>query len=149
MPLKHSQGSLKIMWKSHDISHILKKTMHPRMDALQMTGVSTDTRKIKKGDLFIALKGTHFDGHEYIESAFDKGASAAVVQQAVNHPCWVVPDTLYALGELARAWRKRFPIKVVAITGTNGKTTTKEMLVTVLQSQYHVLKNEGNFNNFV
>ena len=122
-----------------------------------ISGVSTDTRTLKKGDLFFALKGTR-DGHGYLQDAFAKGAKAAVVnvgeglkpaRTASGRNLIAVPDTLKALGDLASNWRTRFSIPVVAITGSNGKTTTKDMMASVLGKKFRVLKTEGNFNNLI
>jgi UDP-N-acetylmuramoyl-tripeptide--D-alanyl-D-alanine ligase len=118
----------------------------------QFTGVSTDTRTVKKGDLFVPLVGDKFDGHDFIHQAVEKGAVGVVF----SHKDMVVPshitaifvtDTLLALQDLARFHRQRFTIPVVAITGSNGKTTTKDMAAAVLSNQFHVLKTEANYNN--
>ncbi|MGL9717583.1 MAG: UDP-N-acetylmuramoyl-tripeptide--D-alanyl-D-alanine ligase [Wolbachia sp.] len=113
--------------------------------------ISTDTRSIKKGDLFIALKGKNFDGHDFLHEAFLKGAAAAIVSEDKyrNLPLIVVQDTLKALHNMASYYVKNVFVnaKVIAITGSIGKTTTKDMLHTVL-SQYGVSHvNEGNLNN--
>ncbi len=123
----------------------------------QTTGVSTDTRKITPGALFIALKGEHFDGHEYVEQAAQNGAIAALVESSVaakieHNPSptltlIAVPDTLLALGALARAHRQRFAIPVVAVTGSYGKTTTRAMIAAALSAKFNVLTSQGNFNN--
>jgi UDP-N-acetylmuramoyl-tripeptide--D-alanyl-D-alanine ligase len=120
-----------------------------------MGGVSTDSRTIQPGDLFIALTGERHDGHQYLGDVFAKGAAGAIVQEGVesvspNFKNLVeVPDTLKALGDLARFWRRRFSPSVIAVTGSNGKTTAKDMTAAVLASQYSVLKTEGNFNNLI
>jgi UDP-N-acetylmuramoyl-tripeptide--D-alanyl-D-alanine ligase len=119
------------------------------------TGVSTDSRALQAGDLFVALKGERHDGHQYLAEVFGKGAAAAIVQEGSEEPnpdfrnLIEVPDTLRALGDLARFWRRRFPIPVVAVTGSNGKTTAKDMTAAVLSARYRVLKTEGNFNNLI
>jgi UDP-N-acetylmuramoyl-tripeptide--D-alanyl-D-alanine ligase len=121
----------------------------------KITGVSTDTRTLKVGDLFFALRGENFDGHQFVESAFDKGAIAAVVEISVDlarnpgAPLLVVENATQALGELARQHRRRFSIPVVAIGGSNGKTTTKEMIASILTKSYKVLSTEGNHNNHI
>jgi len=123
--------------------------------AVRFTGVSTDSRSIAAGDLFVALQGERFDGHEFLEAVARRGAVAALVSRpneasAVALPCIVVPDTRRALGELARAWRQRFDIPVIAVTGSNGKTTTKEMVASILAAAYGEtgrLATRGNFNN--
>ncbi|MDF2874892.1 MAG: murF [Sporomusa sp.] len=114
-------------------------------------GISTDTRTAQPGNLFIALEGERFDGHEFIAQAAGKGAVGVIVSRPVAVPENVtvieVKDTLVALQALARFHRKRYHIPVVAVTGSNGKTTTKDMLAAVLASRFSVLKTEANFNN--
>lgn len=116
-------------------------------------GVSTDSRAVKPGDLFVAVKGERFDGHAFLPQAFSAGAAAAVVQHdvaippGVAGPLLVVDDTTKALGALARTYRSRFDIPVIAIAGSNGKTTTKDMIAAVLRQRYAVLSTEGNLNN--
>ena len=118
-----------------------------------LTGVSTDSRTIKPGELFFALKGDNFDGANYINAAFDKGAAAAVVSAGPTGsyagPCLIVSDALTGLGDLAACFRKLFTIPMVAITGSNGKTTTKEMLAGILEQSKNVLAAKGNFNNLI
>jgi len=127
----------------------------------QFTAVSTDTRMIAPGDLFIALKGEHFDGAKFVAEALRAGAVAAVVSTAGHEqmrpiqnsqsPILVVADTRLALGQLAAHWRRQFNIPLVAITGSNGKTTVKEMLAAILHQHAggaeSVLATRGNFNN--
>ncbi|MFQ6091150.1 MAG: UDP-N-acetylmuramoyl-tripeptide--D-alanyl-D-alanine ligase [bacterium] len=123
------------------------------------TDVSIDSRTLKKGDLFFALRGERFDGHDFVGQAFDKGAVAGVVSEAwyaqnqeLSDGCRitiVVEDTLQALQELARYYRAQFQTSVVAVTGTNGKTTTKEMIARVLSQEFSVLKTAGNLNNHI
>lgn len=123
-----------------------------------ITGVATDSRQIRKGELFFALRGDHHDGHDFIGQVFQRGASAAVVDQGYSPPVKLqkkiknliqVKETTSALGDLAHAWRKKFDIPVIAVTGSNGKTTTKDMMAVILGTRYRVLKTEGNFNNFI
>jgi len=113
------------------------------------TGVSIDTRTLKYGDIFFALKGEKNDGHEYLIKAFEKGALAAVVESSMNIglPQIVVPDVLKAFQDCAREYRKKLNIKVVGVTGSNGKTTTKDMITAVLRTKYQVSCTEGNYNN--
>lgn len=116
-----------------------------------ITGISTDSRKIQPGDLFIPLVGENFDGHNYIASAFEKGATAALSQTPVtDFPERIVisvDNTLKALQALAARYRSRFSIPFTGITGSVGKTSTKEMVACALGTRYNVLKNEGNLNN--
>jgi len=116
---------------------------------LRIAGVSTDTRNLKPGDVFFALVGENTDGHNYVLQAFENGAVAAVVSNEVDiyGVLVYVPDTLKALGDLAAWYRRQLPVRVVGVTGSVGKTTTKEMIASVLSRRFEVLKNEGNFNN--
>ena len=119
-------------------------------------GVSTDSRKIGAGQLFVALRGENFDGHEFLETAIASGAVAALVAadavaslNEIALPLLVVEDTRLALGSLAAAWRSRFVLPLIAVTGSNGKTTSKEMIASILQAAHGdtVLATQGNFNN--
>jgi UDP-N-acetylmuramoyl-tripeptide--D-alanyl-D-alanine ligase len=117
-------------------------------------GVSTDTRTIAPGALFVALRGERFDAHAFLGEAAAKGAAAAVVLEeraadASLLPRLAVRDTLAALGAIARLHRRRFRIPVVGVTGSNGKTTTREMLAAILATRGKVLRSEGNLNNEV
>jgi UDP-N-acetylmuramoyl-tripeptide--D-alanyl-D-alanine ligase len=118
------------------------------------SGVSTDTRVIAKGDLFVALRGDRFDGHAFLAQAREAGATAALVDARFIGeyplPVVVAEDTKHALGDLARNWRARFDPALVAIAGSNGKTTVKEMLASILRShagEEDVLYTKGNLNN--
>jgi UDP-N-acetylmuramoyl-tripeptide--D-alanyl-D-alanine ligase len=115
-------------------------------------GVSTDSRTLQAGDLFIPLRGERFDGHDYLTQAVRHGAAACLSEDVVaglTIPVIQVRDTLQALGDLAQAVRQRFQGPVVGITGTSGKTTTKEMLAAILARTGPGLKSAGNFNNLV
>ena len=121
--------------------------------------VSTDSRAIKKGDLYVALKGPNFDGHDFVQEAFNRGASACMVSQGVDQhrlrdstAYLITDDTLEGLSMLSRWWRGKFSahIKFVGVTGSNGKTTVKEMIASILRVQVgpdKVLATQGNFNN--
>lgn len=119
--------------------------------------VSTDTRTIEKGDVFFALKGLNFDGHNFLEEAVAKGASRVVVEdplrvsEALKKKTTVirVDDALKAYGDLARAYRAVFKIPVIAVTGSCGKTTAKELIAHVLSKRFKVLKNRGTENNLI
>jgi UDP-N-acetylmuramoyl-tripeptide--D-alanyl-D-alanine ligase len=120
------------------------------------TGYSIDSRTLQPGDLFIAIKGERFDGHDFIASAFGRGAIAAIVarerlstltEEAGKHPLLIVDDPLAALQQLASAVRKHWGKRLVAITGSAGKTTTKEAIAAVLSARFSVLKSHGNLNN--
>jgi UDP-N-acetylmuramoyl-tripeptide--D-alanyl-D-alanine ligase len=118
-------------------------------------GVCTDSRKVRPGELFVALRGDNFDGNAFVAAAFRRGAAAAVVdsrrgrRNAGKKPVVVVKDAAKALGSIARIYRSKFAIPVVAVAGSNGKTTTKEMVARVLAKKYRVLSTEGNLNNHI
>ncbi|MCC4313571.1 UDP-N-acetylmuramoyl-tripeptide--D-alanyl-D-alanine ligase [Carnobacterium maltaromaticum] len=120
---------------------------------IEVDKVEFDSRKLEKGSLFVPLKGDN-DGHDYIQSAIEKGASAAFWSEAiekapVGFPVLVVEDTLKALQDLAKYYLKVVNPKVVGITGSNGKTTTKDMTEAVIRSKFKVHKTQGNFNNHI
>ncbi|MGX6446377.1 UDP-N-acetylmuramoyl-tripeptide--D-alanyl-D-alanine ligase [Neobacillus sp. K501] len=119
-----------------------------------ITGVCIDSRKIEQGNLFIPFKGEHSDGHKFVEDSIQKGAAAALWQRDVPNPPTHLPlimvdDCLIALQELARQYRKELAVKVVGITGSNGKTTTKDMTAALLATTFKVQKTEGNYNNHI
>jgi UDP-N-acetylmuramoyl-tripeptide--D-alanyl-D-alanine ligase len=119
--------------------------------------VSTDSRTLARGALFVALRGEHFDGHQFLPAALERGAAAAMVDEeskstaeGARLPLLVVADTKASLGRLAAKWRARFDVPLVAVTGSNGKTTVKEMIAAILRAHFgdaHVLATEGNLNN--
>lgn len=127
------------------------------VNADEFPHLSTDTRTIQAGDLFIALKGDVHDGHSFLESAFKKGAAAALVTSsqvtdslAKQYPLYQVPDSLNAFRNLAKVWRSQFTYPVVAIAGCVGKTTTKEMLAAIMTGRFqNVLKTELSQNGFI
>jgi UDP-N-acetylmuramoyl-tripeptide--D-alanyl-D-alanine ligase len=139
------------------LSQIIKATrgnLISGMPDTKISGISIDSRKVFCGDLFIALKGERFDGHSFLEEAFKKGAIGAIVlkkfkMQNANKVIIKVKDTLKALGEIAKIYRERFDIPVVAISGSNGKTTTKEMLSHILSKKFNLIKAKASYNNFV
>jgi UDP-N-acetylmuramoyl-tripeptide--D-alanyl-D-alanine ligase len=123
----------------------------------EFKGVSTDTREITPGNLFFCLVAGR-DGHDFASQARSAGAAAIIIDRAHQKnnsvdvgqgPTLVVDDTLRALGDLAHSWRKRFSIPMLALTGSNGKTTTKELLKAVLETKFRVMATEGNFNNLI
>jgi UDP-N-acetylmuramoyl-tripeptide--D-alanyl-D-alanine ligase len=125
----------------------------PSMDA-PLAGVSTDTRKIGRGDLFVALKGDRFDAHDFLAQAKEAGAAAFVVSDAekaagLGIPTYIVPDTLVALGQLGTAWRRAWGRSVIAVAGSNGKTSTKELLKAALGRTFVVHATAGNLNNLI
>ena len=118
---------------------------------IEADAVSTDTRTMKPGSLFFAIRGKNFDGHEFIEKAFDSGAAMVVSESYVTPPegraAVIVGDTVSALGRLAEKYLETYDIPVIAITGSVGKTNTKEMVAQILSTQYNVYKTIGNYNN--
>jgi len=120
-------------------------------DNCEICGVSTDTRAIENGSLFIALRGASFDGHNYLKQAQERGAIAAVVESKTDAPAdfplVIVANTTRALGDIARAYRRRFAIPVIGVTGSYGKTTTRAFIAAVLAVKYGVLSSQENFNN--
>ncbi|NLW48330.1 MAG: UDP-N-acetylmuramoyl-tripeptide--D-alanyl-D-alanine ligase [Firmicutes bacterium] len=118
---------------------------------LPVTGISTDSRKIKQGDLFLALKGERFDGHQFLSEAVKAGAAALLVMEDpgldLETPVISVDDTLKALGSIASAHRQKYKVPIIGITGSNGKTTTKDLVAAVLSQKYSIVKTKGNFNN--
>jgi UDP-N-acetylmuramoyl-tripeptide--D-alanyl-D-alanine ligase len=124
-------------------------------DAMPVTRINTDSRKVQRGELFVALKGDRFNGHDFLEEVRLRGAAGAVAERremtnrTATIPMVLVDDSLTALQQIARDHRTQFKGKTVAIAGSNGKTGTKEMVAAVLGSQFTVLKNKGNLNNHI
>jgi UDP-N-acetylmuramoyl-tripeptide--D-alanyl-D-alanine ligase len=116
-------------------------------------GVSTDSRQLMPGSLFVALRGERFDAHDFLGQVVDKPLAAVVVERLPEHyplPALVVPDTLAALGRIGNFWRRRFAIPVIGVTGSNGKTTVKEMISAILMAAFGAegrLATQGNLNN--
>ncbi|MGF1493041.1 MAG: UDP-N-acetylmuramoyl-tripeptide--D-alanyl-D-alanine ligase [Microcoleaceae cyanobacterium] len=118
----------------------------------QIVGVTTDTRTLKSGEVFVALKGERFDGHQFVEAALSNGASCAVVETEFARayrewPLLAVDDPLMAYQKIASMWRHQFSIPIIGVTGSVGKTTTKELIATVLSTQGQVHKTQANYNN--
>ncbi len=134
-------------------------------DQMPVEGIRTDSRKIESGELFLALKGERFDGHDFVEQALARKAAGVMVQKDwwregktkdrlrnflfPNQAVIVVNDTLRALGDLAGWWRQQHTARVVSLTGSTGKTTTKEMTAAILGLGGPTLKNHGNYNNLI
>lgn len=139
-----------MMEKLSDVARRLGATLHGHDAAFAR--VVTDTRKLQAGDLFVALKGEHFDGHDYVQRAAALGAAGALVEHLVEGggaQVVVGGDTLAALQRYATSWRGGFGIPVVAVTGSSGKTTTKQILAAVFAARGPVLATEGNLNNHI
>jgi UDP-N-acetylmuramoyl-tripeptide--D-alanyl-D-alanine ligase len=133
----------------HECDRLLRQSPHR---------VVTDSRVIKKGDVFIAFRGERVDAHEHVGEAFAAGAMFCVVEhrwwklnreRMTGRPLIIVPDTIRAYGEIAKLHRRGFNVPLVGITGSNGKTATKEMAAAVLRTRFHILQNEGNLNNHI
>jgi len=125
-----------------------------RTQGVSVARVHTDSRSIRRGDLFVALRGDRFDAHEFLAQARDAGAAAFVVSDpakaaGLGVPTYVVPDTLVALGQLATTWRKAWGRTVIAVAGSNGKTSTKELLKAALGRTLVVHATTGNLNNLI
>lgn len=121
-----------------------------------VTKVSIDSRNVPSGSLFIAIKGEKFDGHDFVSDAVKKGAAVVLVNsdkldalENIDVPIITVNNTTLALGELAASWRKKLKAKIIVITGSAGKTTTKEMIHTLLSGKFKVNKTLGNYNNHI
>ncbi|MDI9569625.1 MAG: UDP-N-acetylmuramoyl-tripeptide--D-alanyl-D-alanine ligase [Pseudomonadota bacterium] len=126
----------------------------PKTGEVLFRGISTDSRKCREGNLFIALAGKNFDGHDYLAQARRQGAAGVLVHRRTalipdGIPVIVAGDTLRALGDLASWWRRLFRATVIAVTGSSGKTTTKEMIAAIMARRGKILKTEGNFNNLI
>ena len=124
-------------------------TIHPADAEAAVTGTQIDSRLVRRGDLFVAIAGERADGHDYVSKAREAGAAAALVSHLVDDPLpqILVADTALAYGDMAREYRTETGVDVVAITGSVGKTTTKEMIASVLAGKYRVSKTQGNHNN--
>src|SRR6202049_5218008 len=143
-------------WTVEEVAHVLGVTPPGGLDALaRLAGVSIDSRTVARGELFVAIHGPRHDGHNYVVAALDAGALAAVVAQdraagfaePVRSKLFAVRDTLTALQGLAQTVRTRWGRRLAAVTGSAGKTTTKEILAALLAARFRVLKSEGNLNN--
>jgi len=139
-------------------THILQD-IQGRLGRMEIKGVSIDSRTIKDGELFVAIKGDRFDGHDFVQDALKRGAWGAVVDRSALETRYAslgglknilpVEDTLFSLQEMSLMHRKKFSLPVIGVTGSNGKTTTKEMIASIQQQLGPVLKNEGNLNNHI
>jgi UDP-N-acetylmuramoyl-tripeptide--D-alanyl-D-alanine ligase len=140
-----------VSWTLTDIAHILgaEAAVGNGVSLRRVSRVVIDSRTVEAGDLFVALPGARFDGHDFIAQAAERGAAAAVVARpaAFDIPQIVVTDTAEALRALARARRREFAGPVVAVTGSCGKTTTKDFIAEVLGRKYRVRSSYGNLNN--
>src|SRR5688572_511439 len=143
-----------ITWTDAAVTAALGLGARPGGHEVLYTGVSTDTRKLSGGELFVALRGDMHDAHRYLQQARDAGAHAAVVEQIPpdappDMHYYVVRNSLEALGQLARCRRRQLGVRVCAVAGSNGKTTTKELIRAALSPRYRVHATQGNFNNLI
>ncbi len=158
----HAAAGLAPAWNLDWVQQITGgRLLHPVNESPVFNSISTDSRSIKAGDLFVALKGENFDGRKFAAQAIEKGAAGLLINQTsdpgeaqldiqTSMPILLVPDTLVAFGQLAanlRCWNN--DLQVVAITGSSGKTTVKEMTGAILSRKHSILKTEGNFNNLI
>ena len=136
-----------------DVLGDIKNLGEGGIDSLNFKNISIDSRTCLKNDLFIAIKGKNFDGHSFLPEVLNKGVKSVVIKEGMqkllpdNFPCWVVNDTLEAFQKLTLLKRKKLSIPVVAITGSVGKTTTKEMVGEVLNKLGKIKLSHANFNN--
>jgi len=131
--------------------HIFNMTLDEPLSE-KVNGISTDSRDIKEGDLYLAISGEKVDGHSFLEEVFAKGASTALVNQNIDNckgKLIKVDDPVYAIGKIAKTWRDQFQIPVIGITGSNGKTSTKELLKYILSAKYDIHATEGNYNTSI
>ncbi len=131
----------------------LAQAVHGQQHGEDVTfqGVSTDTRSLGNGELFVALVGEHFDGHQFLNEASGKGAAAALISHfvATDLPVVIVEDTTAGLGRLGAYWRRQFDVPLIAVTGSNGKTSVKEMIGAILRQHQACLVSAGNLNNAI
>lgn len=130
------------------LQHLIDRLHQP------IASISTDSRSIQPGSVFVALRGSRFDGHEFVRQTIEQGAMAAVVDRQFSDPdlppdfpLLIVEDTLQAYQQIGQGWRRQFQIPVIAVTGSVGKTTTKELIAAVLSQYGRVLKTQANYNN--
>ena len=139
-----------------EICEIISARCDEVLNVYEVKGISTDSRTIKAGELFFAIKGENFDGHDFVSAAFDKGAVGAVVEkepalrdESYRSRLLYVDDVIRALGRLAGYYRDELASTVIAVTGSNGKTTTKEMIYHILSKRYKGKRSEKSFNNHI
>ena len=142
-------GSNRAPFTLEELDLVLRNERSRWQPNSEVVGVQTDSRRIEKGNLFVALRGEKFDGHQFLQQVAAQGAIAALVeeQQEVALPQIVVPNTLKALGDLARYHRQRFAVPVVAVTGSYGKTSTRALIYAALGAGGETLTSQANFNN--
>jgi UDP-N-acetylmuramoyl-tripeptide--D-alanyl-D-alanine ligase len=147
-------GKIKITIE--DLFNIPGAVIYNPDDYKPASSVVIDSRKVKKGSIFFAIKGEKLDGHDFVKEAIKKGAGTIVINDrklknfsSVKIPIVTVKDTTIAFGQLANEWRKKLSAKIISVTGSNGKTTTKEMIAVLLAEKFNVVKTEANNNNHI
>jgi UDP-N-acetylmuramoyl-tripeptide--D-alanyl-D-alanine ligase len=132
-------------------SKLFKSALGKSLD-VQVLGIATDSREVQKGDLYIAIPGERVDGHSFLKQVFDKGANAALVSDSLEKTFGnqiLVKNTVDAIGEVSTLWRDQFDFPIIGITGSNGKTSTKELLKHILSAKFDVHATEGNYNTSI
>ncbi len=143
------------MFTIHELARVTGGKIIRGSEDIRVAGLSIDSRTIKRGEVFLALKGDNFDGHDFIPAAQEKGASCIIKEQGKGRviparcACLEVNNSIKALGKIAVFHRLKFKIPIIAVTGSNGKTTTKDMVARVLAERFRVLKTEGTKNNHI
>ena len=149
-----------ITGKAKDCLYAVNGKLLQGSETVVFRGVSINSRTIKEGELFVCIKGENFDGHDFIGDAFRKGAAGIILSDTKNLSTGMLgkgespfviqsENTLRALQDLASYQRSLFPFQVIAVTGTNGKSTTKEMIASIIETKYKTLKTQGNLNNHI
>ncbi len=140
----------------NDIFNLKDSVIYNPDSFKSVTHVSIDSRSLKKNSLYVAIKGNKYDGHNFIEDALANGASAVLINKNklktlpdINCTIITVPNTIMAYGELAKIFRDKFTGQIISLTGSNGKTTTKEILATILNEKFGVVKTLANDNNHI
>ncbi len=139
-------------FRAGELSQWVSRLWSNGMPERSVRGITQDTRRIRPGDLYVAIRGDRLDGHEFVGEAFAKGAAGAMVQEGfhwTDHPVLKVPDTIKGLQDLARGYRKKWMGLTIGITGSVGKTTVKEMCAEVLATKGETHRTEGNYNNHI
>lgn len=139
-------------FRAGELSQWVSRLWSNGMPEGTVRGITQDTRQIRPGDLYVAIRGEHFDGHDFVGDAFAKGAVGALVQEGFNwsdNPILKVPDTVRGLQDLARGYRKKWMGMPIGITGSVGKTTVKEMCAAVLSMKGETHRTSGNYNNHI
>ena len=132
-------------------AEVFRKTIGIPFDT-EVTGIATDSREVQSGDLYVAIAGERVDGHTFLKEVNDRGGNCALVDTVSKESTITqikVDNPVTVIGKVARAWRDQFHIPVIGITGSNGKTSTKELVKHVLSAQYNVHATEGNYNTSI